>query len=70
VSERLADIYRKICAKLGIDMPPVFAPERKGDIRHSSADITRAKDLLGYDPDCDFESGLALAIDWYKANLL
>lgn len=40
-----------------------------GDIRDSNADISKAKELLGYDPDYDFAKGIALAIDWYKENL-
>ena len=43
--------------------------DRAGDIRHSNADISKARELLGYNPEYDFESGIALAIDWYKANL-
>ena len=37
--------------------------------RDSNADISKAKELLGYDPDYDFANGIALAIDWYKENL-
>jgi UDP-N-acetylglucosamine/UDP-N-acetylgalactosamine 4-epimerase len=70
ISERLIDIYDIICAKLGKDIKPVFGPERKGDIKFSGADILKAKKLLGFDPDYDFESGLSLAIGWYKANLI
>lgn len=45
-----------------------MGPDRAGDIKHSNADITKAKELLGYAPDYDFSKGIALAIDWYKAN--
>ena len=38
-------------------------------MKHSNADISKARELLGYDPDYDFQKGIALAIDWYKANL-
>ena len=31
--------------------------------------LSKAKKLLGYDPDYDFKKGLELAIDWYKKNL-
>ena len=50
-------------------MKPNFGPDRAGDIKHSNADISKARKLLGYDPEYDFEKGIALAIDWYKANL-
>lgn len=67
--EYLIDIYYALCRALGKDIEPVFGPERAGDIKHSNADISKAKKLLGYDPDYDFESGLKLAIEWYQNNL-
>lgn len=42
---------------------------RAGDVRHSLADITRARTLLGYEPAFDVRQGLRLAGDWYAANL-
>ena len=42
---------------------------RAGDVRHSLADINRAKRLLGFDPVIDVRQGLRLAGDWYAANL-
>ena len=58
-----------MCKALGKEIEPNFGPDRAGDIKHSNADITKARTLLGYDPDYDFKDGLALAIEWYKANL-
>ncbi len=67
--EYLIDVYYSLCAALGKKVEPVFGPERRGDIRDSNADISKAKKLLGYCPEYDFAKGIALAIDWYKANL-
>lgn len=67
--EYLIDIYNSLTEALGIDIEPAFAPERKGDIKHSNADISKAKRLLGYEPSYDFKSGLNEAIQWYKENL-
>lgn len=67
--EYLIDIYYDLCKALGKEIEPNFGPDRAGDIKHSNADITKAKNLLGYDPEYDFASGIALAIDWYKENL-
>lgn len=64
--EYLIDIYYSLCKALGKEIEPNFGPDRAGDIKHSNADITKAKELLGYSPDYDFEKGIALAIDWYK----
>ena len=63
------DIYHSLTKALGVDIEPVFGPDRPGDIKHSNADISKARRLLGYAPDYDFDRGLAEAIAWYKANL-
>lgn len=68
--EYLIDIYRFLCEILGKNIDPVFAPDRKGDIKHSNADISKAREKLGYSPDYDFKKGIMLAIDWYKENLV
>jgi len=44
---------------------PIYGPFRQGDIRHSLADISRAKELLGYDPKFDVKQGMAESIKWY-----
>lgn len=67
--EYLIDIYYGLTKALKKDIEPIFGPDRKGDIKHSNADITKAKELLGYDPDYDFKKGITEAIEWYKENL-
>lgn len=67
--EYLIDIYYSLCSALGKEIEPNFGPERAGDIKHSNADIGKAKKLLGYDPFYSFEDGIKLAIDWYKNHL-
>ncbi len=67
--EYLIDIYNALCEALGVDVKPNFGPDRPGDIKHSNADISKAKRLLGYDPEYDFSKGIKLAIEWYKENL-
>jgi UDP-N-acetylglucosamine 4-epimerase len=42
---------------------------RAGDVRHSLADISKARELLGYDPEYDVRRGLREASDWYCKNL-
>ena len=69
-SRPLLDVYRTISDALGLHVEPLFGPARPGDIRHSSADINRAKELLGYAPDWSFERGIRAAITWYRENLL
>lgn len=67
--EYLIDIYNTLTTALNKDIKPNFGPDRKGDIKHSNADITKARNLLGYDPEYDFKRGLNEAIEWYKENL-
>ena len=67
--EYLIDIYYDLTKALGKDIEPIFGHDRAGDIKHSNADISKAKRLLGYDPQYDFAKGLAEAIEWYKTNL-
>ena len=67
--EYLIDVYKHLCKALGKDVEPLYGPDRAGDIKHSNADINKAKNLLGYAPDWSFERGINAAIEWYIANL-
>lgn len=67
--EYLIDIYYTLTKALGKNIEPNFGPDRKGDIKHSNADISLARELLGYEPEYDFARGLTEAIEWYKENL-
>ena len=48
---------------------PIFGPNRIGDVKHSKASISNARELLGYTPVCTFEDGLKKTIYWYLTNL-
>ena len=67
--EYLLDIYYGLTKALGVEIEPIFGPQRPGDIKHSNADISKARRLLGYDPDWSFDRGIREAIAWYKENL-
>lgn len=67
--EYLLDIYYNLTEALGVDIEPHFGPDRKGDIKHSNADISKAKKMLGYEPEWNFERGIKAAIAWYRENL-
>lgn len=62
---------RDILARHGIDHvhEPVYADFRPGDVRHSQADISKARDLLGYRPAYDLYQGLEKAMPWYVGFL-
>lgn len=51
------------------DVQPIYRDFRPGDVRHSQADITKARQLLGYAPTHRVADGLKEAMDWYVADL-
>jgi len=63
----LFDILKEISGK---NINSVHGPERSGDIKHSLADVSKAKRLLGYDPITSPAEGLRKTFDWYKKNSL
>ncbi len=67
--EYLNDIYFGLTKALGVDIEPIYGPDRKGDIKHSNADISKAKRMIGYDPEWSFQRGIDAAIKWYRENL-
>src|SRR5207244_1803254 len=52
------------------DLARIYEDPRPSDIKHSHADITRAREHLGYQPKVTFEEGLRSTIEWYRNNLL
>jgi UDP-glucose 4-epimerase len=62
------DIVRLANRILGSDVRPTYAPPRVGDVKDSWADITLAKQVIGYEPRVFFEEGLRRWIDWYKGS--
>lgn len=67
--ESLISVYQSLTKALGVELEPFFGPDRAGDIKHSNADITKAKAMFGYSPEWDFEKGIMAAINWYKDSL-
>jgi len=51
---------------LGTDVAPDYIPSRPGDVKHSLANIGKARQFLGYQPDADFKKGLAAVLEWMK----
>ncbi len=67
--EYLIDVYKSLSKALGKDIEPIFGSDRIGDIKHSNADISKAKKMIGYDPSWNFERGIEAAIEWYRENI-
>lgn len=62
----LNELFSVLRVLIGADVNPSYGPARAGDVRDSQADITRARELLGYEPTISFEEGLRRTVDWYR----
>ena len=65
----LNEILDQLKGLLGSDVEAIYQDERPGDVKHSLADVSLAKEAIGYEPKVFFEEGLRKAIDWYRENL-
>jgi UDP-glucose 4-epimerase len=63
---QLLDLLREI---IGSDVEAIYADPRPGDVRHSQAQIQRARDVLGYTPSVAFREGLRRTVEWYSERL-
>ncbi|MEQ8925668.1 MAG: SDR family oxidoreductase [Fulvivirga sp.] len=61
----MVDILKDVSKK---DIEAQYGPERKGDVKHSKADISKIKSLLGYVPEVYFKNGLEKVYNWYKTT--
>lgn len=59
------EVFQKI---EGVSLPPVYAPSRAGDVRHSQADTALAVRDLGHAPRFSLEQGLRRTLDWYRSE--
>ncbi len=66
----LNQLFQTMRALVGATAEPIYAEARVGDVRHSQADITQARRLLGYEPTVSFEEGLRRTIAWYKGSIV
>ena len=67
--EYLIDVSNSLCEILDKDIIPIFSYDRRGDIRHSNADVSKAREQLGYAPSWSYEKGIREALEWYEENL-
>ena len=64
----LNQLFQTIRNLLGVDIDAVYEAPRAGDVRDSQADITKARQMLGYEPRASFTDGLARTIEWYRTR--
>ena len=62
------NLVKTIKSLLGTNIEPVYDVERKGDVRHSQADISKAQKILDYQPLVDLETGLENTIKWFQSE--
>jgi len=65
----LNELVKHINTHAGTDIAPEHGPVRAGDVPHSQADISLAREVLDYEPRVSFEEGLARTVAWYRENL-
>jgi UDP-glucose 4-epimerase len=63
------DLFRTVRKIVGANMEPIYGKPRAGDVKHSLADISRAKSVLGYEPKVALEEGLQRTVKWYKEHM-
>ena len=64
----LNEVFELIKEIGGSDLAPKYGPERRGDVKHSLADISKAKELLGYAPEFDTREGMKKTFEWYRRH--
>lgn len=64
----LKELFDILKQEAGSSLQPVHGPERKGDVKHSLADISKAARLLGYSASVDISEGLRKTFQWYAEN--
>ncbi len=62
----LNELFDGLRKEAGSNLKPIHGPERKGDVKHSLADISKAKELLGYNPKISVQEGLKKTLQWYS----
>lgn len=67
-STTLNELWKNICDITGIDLQPLYREERKGDVRHSLANVGKAQQLIGYQPAVTIQKGLQTTVEWYKQS--
>jgi len=64
----LNELWKYICDIAELEIQPSYREERKGDVKHSLANINKALELIGYKPEFSVLQGLKISFDWYKKN--
>jgi UDP-N-acetylglucosamine 4-epimerase len=63
----LNDLFETLKGLAGSDLAPRYGPERRGDVKHSLADVSKATALLDYHPEISIREGLKQTFEWYRS---
>jgi UDP-glucose 4-epimerase len=64
----IGDLAAHVVAETGADVEPVYEDAKAADARHTHADVSKARELIGYDPSTDVREGVGRFVDWYRDN--
>jgi UDP-N-acetylglucosamine 4-epimerase len=65
----LNELWNYISEQASVKLSPVYKEERVGDVRHSLANIDKAKKLIDYNPQVSIQKGLVATVKWYETAL-
>ncbi len=68
VSYTINELFGRLRDLIGADVDPIYEEPRTGDVKHSLADISIARELLGFDVSVSFEQGLERTVAWYRSR--
>jgi nucleoside-diphosphate-sugar epimerase len=66
----LLDLHNELKRAIGTSLPPTFAAERAGDVKHSMAAIEVAREKLGYAPIVKWQDGIRRTVEWYRQTMM
>ena len=64
----LNELYAKLEELIDSGIQPIHDDPRPGDVKHSLADISMARELLGYETIVSFDEGIERTVDWYRSR--
>jgi UDP-glucose 4-epimerase len=64
----ITELAEHVIAETGADVEPISTDPKEADARHTHADVSKARELIGYDPSTGIREGVSRFIDWYEAN--
>jgi len=66
----LNELFKLLREMIGAGVDPIYSEPRPGDVKHSQADISRARSILNYKPSVSFREGLEKTVEWYQKSLV